>query len=159
MNIKTTILYLLVLMMCGCGYTILKEEVLSESDLLADKLKMEEKKILYPLLPALKLFEQYKPGSSQFSDPIEIFRNKYGFQVDQRGRVYLHVFAEEKRKEIPDSLIAIGSIIEKEQILSFAMPLYTIWLSPNMIRRVASWSFVSSISAIEKPSPGYHRTN
>jgi hypothetical protein len=158
MNSKLFILSFLCLFIYSCGYTILKEEELSESEILANKIRLEEKKISQRLLQALKLFEQYKQGFSNYNDSIDIFRNSDDFIVNQDGKICLQVIGDYKREEISDSLLTIGTNIEKVDIITFGRPKYTIWSSPNIVRRIACWHFIELITEFEKPIPGHTRT-
>ena len=134
----------------GCAYTILKERELSESNLLAIKQQREEKKISPILVSAIKKYEQCDSELSRLSDSLYMFQDPYNFHLDQKGRIYLNIIGDYKRVEIPDSLLAIGSIIENVNIISYARPQYTIWLPIYLVRRVASWSFIEGIMPIEK---------
>jgi hypothetical protein len=134
----------------GCAYTILKENELSESEHLAAKQQLEEKKLSPILVSAIKKYERFDSEPSKLSDSLYMFRDPYDFHLDQEGRIYLNVIGDYKRDDIPDSLLAIGSIIDKVNIISFAQPQYTIWVPIYLVRRVASWHFIEGIVPIEK---------
>jgi hypothetical protein len=147
---NTSILLLIIGMLNGCGYTLLKEEDSKNHSDSSTSLIVQESKIGLSLMNALSDYERTKRDSLSKTDPYKSFLIHELSGVDEFGRVRLSLRTNWTGTEVEDSLVAVRAFTENKTRYPNGKGRYVVWVAPEVVRRITTWSLIEIIDIIQR---------